>query len=154
MADDILAQSEADRIFALPKHAAEETVYPFPQRGDRLNIPLVCDDRRVELALDVRRGSIALEQMTYQNRAHRVVVLRRLDLAGPPHTNPDGEDLPCPHLHIYREGYGDKWAVPVPLDEFSDTEDLWQALKDFMEHCSILTPPQIRRTLFDDCGDS
>jgi hypothetical protein len=80
-----------------------------------------------------------------QNRARQVVVLVRLDLAGAPHCNPDGEELPCPHLHIYREGYGDRWARRVPASEFSNVEDLWQTLQDFMRYCKVAKPPNIQK---------
>jgi hypothetical protein len=41
----------------------------------------------------------------------------RLDLDGPPHRNPDDQEIPCPHLHIYRAGYGDSGpSPPRPTD--------------------------------------
>jgi hypothetical protein len=66
--------------------------------------------------LDLARGQIKLTKATYQNRARQAIVLMRLDLDGPPHRNPDDQEIPCPHLHFYREGYGDKWAIPPPPD--------------------------------------
>ncbi|NQU21722.1 MAG: hypothetical protein HQ567_10595 [Candidatus Nealsonbacteria bacterium] len=68
----------------------------------------------------------------------------RLDVDGPPHQNPDGEEMPSPHLHVYREGYGDKWAVPVPA-EFTDTSDLVCTLRDFMKYCNVQECPSIQR---------
>ena len=53
-----------------------------------------------------------------------------------------------PHLHVYREGYGDKWAVPVPADRFGNLADVWQTLSDFMGYCNITQPPRIQRGLF------
>ena len=75
-------------------------------------------------------------------------MLLRLDLGGAPHRKPDGEEIPVPHLHVYREGYGDKWAVPVPVGCFGNLDDVWQALRDFMEYCNIAQPPRIQRGLF------
>jgi hypothetical protein len=63
---------------------------------------------------------IDLIKGTYQNRARYVVVLVRLDFGGKPHRNPDGEEIASPHLHIYREGVGDKWAYPVTADRFAN----------------------------------
>jgi hypothetical protein len=37
-----------------------------------------------------------------------MVVLVRLDLGGAPHRNPFDEEIGVPHLHLYREGFGDK----------------------------------------------
>jgi len=73
-----------------------------------------------------------------------VDILLRLDVDGPPHQNPDGEEMPSPHLHVYREGYGDKWAVPVPA-EFTDTSDLVCTLRDFMKYCNVQECPSIQR---------
>jgi hypothetical protein len=72
----------------------------------------------------------------------------RLDLGGPPHCNPDGAEITCPHLHVYREGYGDKWAYPAPSDRYPDTRDLFSTLAAFMQDCNITDPPQIDKGLF------
>lgn len=79
-------------------------------------------------------------KVTYQNRARQVIPLARLDLNGPPHRNPDGSELPCPHLHLYREGYGTKWAIPVPTNDFTDLTDIWTSFSDFMRYCNITKP--------------
>jgi hypothetical protein len=72
----------------------------------------------------------------------------RLDLDGPTHRNPDGQEIPCPHLHIYREGYGDKWAIAAPLDRYADTADLFSTCDVFMQHCNITGPAKMQRGLF------
>ena len=111
-------------------------------------IPLVSADAREKFLLDIYRGKIDLCKVTYQNRARQVVVLVRLDLGGRPHQNPDGEEITVPHIHIYREGYGDKWAQELDPEVFPDTDDLWEALQAFMRYCNITRPPCIERSLF------
>lgn len=96
----------------------------------------------------MQRGRIDLLKVTQQNRARVVVVLIRLDLGGSTHRNPDGQEIPCSHLHIYREGFGDKWAIPVPVQQFRNIPDLWQTLEDFMVYCNITRPPNINKVLF------
>lgn len=86
-------------------------------------------------------SNIALKG-TYQNRVRQSIVLIRYDFGGSPHRNPDDEEIGSPHLHVYREGYGDKWAFPVP-DSFADTTNLWQVLCDFMVYCHIILTPHI-----------
>ncbi len=98
--------------------------------------------------LDINRGRINLDKVTYQNRARQVFPLVRLDLNGPPHRNPDGEEVACPHLHLYQEGFMDKWAFPVPTRSFRSLADLWQTLRDFMRYCNIVESPNIQRGLF------
>ncbi len=68
----------------------------------------------------------------------------RLDLDGPPHRNPDDREIPCLHLHIYREGYGDKWASPAPIDRYPNVQDLFSTFEAFMRHCNITEPPQLK----------
>ena len=98
--------------------------------------------------LDVTRAQIKLTKATYQNRARQAIILMRLDLDGPPHRNPDGEEIPCPHLHVYREGFGTKWAVAAPVDRYNDTLDLVSTCEAFMRHCNITGPSKMQKGLF------
>jgi hypothetical protein len=148
MADINLTQSEADALIAMEKYRASEEHSDFPTGGESLALPLQSPDRREQFILDLSRGRVDLLKVKMQNRARQVVVLARLDLGGSPHCNPDGEEVAVPHLHLYREGYADKWAVPVPPDRFRDPRDAWTTLEDFMRYCNITRPPHIERGLF------
>jgi len=148
MPDIHLTQGEADALIAMEKHRTDETRYSYPNLGGLMTVPLRSPDRREQFILDVQRGRIDLLKVTHQNRARAVVVLVRLDLGGAPHRNPDGQEIPCPHLHIYREGFGDKWAAPIPADKFSNPADLWGTLHEFMSYCNITKPPRIDKVLF------
>jgi len=143
MADLNLTQAEADALIALAKHRVDRTEWDYPDLGGEVSIPLVSADRREQFVLDLRRGRIDLAKGTYQNRGRQVVVLVRLDFGGAPHRNPGS-----PHLHLYREGFGDKWAVPAPGGYFRDLANPWQTLDDFMLYCNVVEPPNIRRGLF------
>jgi len=148
MADINLTQGEADALIAMEKHRTTEDRSDFPMGGDSLVLPLQSPDKREQFLLDLSRGRIDLQKVKMQNRGRQVVVLVRLDLGGAPHRNPDGEEIATPHLHVYREGYGDKWAMPVPADRFQDTSDVWTTLPDFLQYCNITQPPHIERGLF------
>ena len=113
-----------------------------------MSIPLQSVDKREQFLLDISRGLIDLGRGKYQNRARQVVVLVRLDFGGSPHRNPDGEEIGSPHLHIYREGFGDKWAIPLPADRFPRITNLRSTLDDFMQFCNITLPPNIESGLF------
>ena len=149
MAEIDLTQDEADALIAMPKLRTNDDVTYYPNPGDSLVIPLRSDDKTEDFLLDIRRGRIDLMKATYQNRARKTIVLVRLDLNGAPHRNPDGDEIACPHLHIYREGYGDKWAGPIPADSFSDSADQWAALLDFMRYCNITEPPDIQKGILE-----
>ena len=143
----LLTQQEADALLAMDKHFFGDERFSFPALGGALRIPLHSSDRREEFSLDITRSRILLEKNTFQARARKAVILARLDLAGPPHRNPDGDEINCPHLHLYREGYGDKWAIPLPaaLASFDDIVDLIEA---FMDYCQVVGKPIIERSLF------
>jgi hypothetical protein len=148
MADINLTQSEADALIAMEKHRVDDTQWEFPGPGARIEIPLTAADKRESFILDVTRARIRLTKATYQNRARQAIILLRLDLDGPPHRNPDDQEIPCPHLHIYREGFGDKWAMPAPPAEFPDTTNLFSTFEVFMKRCNITIPPEIQLGLF------
>lgn len=148
MADIDIPQAEADALIAMEKHRVDDREWLFANPGERLAIPLTSSDKREQFMLDVTRAQIKITKATFQNRARQAIILMRLDLDGPPHRNPDGEEVPCPHLHVYREGYGDRWAIPAPAARYPNTLDLFSTLDAFMIHCNITDPPNIERGLF------
>lgn len=148
MADMNLTQAEADALIGMEKQRVNEDRCDFPMGGQSLVLPLQSVDRREQFLLDLSRGRIDLLKVKMQNRGRQVVVLVRLDLGGAPHRNPDGEEIPVPHLHLYREGFGDKWAVAIVADRFTATSDLWRTLEEFLRFCNITQPPHIERGLF------
>ena len=147
MADIILTQEEADALLAMEKHRVNDELHLFPKQGQKVKMQLRSLDDREDFWLDVNRASVDLRKVTYQNRAREVVKLARLDLGGPPHTNPDGEEISTPHLHLYRENHGDSWAMPVPEDQFADLDDMWTTLQDFMDYCHVTEPPRLIKVM-------
>jgi hypothetical protein len=148
MSDLNLAQADADALLAMEKHRVDDTVYDFPGVGGTLRVPLQSPDKRESFYLDVTRGQIKLIKVTYQNRARGAAILARLDINGAPHRNPNDEEIECPHLHLYREGYGDKWAFPLPSEIFSNTTDNWLLFNEFLDFINVTLAPAIRRGLF------
>ncbi|CAM5217674.1 hypothetical protein CDEF62S_00649 [Castellaniella defragrans] len=146
MADDILAQADADTLLRMEKMPASTAAFEFPSLGGRIEVPLISCDEREQFSLDINRKRIALTT-GYQTRGRKIVVLARLDFAAP-HRNPDGSEVGVPHLHLYREGYGDKWAVEVSMGILSNPDDAWQVLHDFMRYCGVVEQPNITRGLF------
>ncbi|HWU16155.1 MAG TPA: hypothetical protein VN155_00595 [Devosia sp.] len=144
---DNLSQVEADELLSVEKHSASDEVHAFPATGEHLTLKLVTADEREFFNVDINRRSIALNKCTFNGRARSAVILARLDLNGAPHRNPDGEELPCPHLHLYREGYADKWAFPVPPGAFSDLSDLRTTCSDFLAYFNVTRPPVIQKDL-------
>lgn len=143
-----LTQAQADALIKMEKNGTSDRQYLFPMGGQSISVPLQSTDGREQFRLDISLGRIDIRKVKMQNRARQVVVLVRLDLGGPPHRNPDGEEIGTPHNHIFREGYGDKWAFPVPCDSFQELTDMWKTLNDCLQYCNVTRPPVILRGLF------
>lgn len=142
-----LSQSEADFLLALAKRRVDRKVQNYPGLGGGLSIPLASLDGKEQFILDLRRSRVNLAKGSYQNRARRVIVLTRLCFGGAAHPNPDGQEVGSPHIHLYRENYGDKWAYPLPVENFPQRGGQWETFQDFLRFCNITEPPDIRRGL-------
>lgn len=125
------------------------TRWVYPSAGGNLNIELRSVDGRERFLFDVTAGRISLEKASYQTRWRRATVLVRLCVNGSTHRNPDGQRLGRTHLHVYREGYHDKFAIPVP-NSFTDLNDRSRVLQDFCAYCNISTQPIYTQRLIDD----
>ena len=148
MAETNLSQSEADALLQMEKHCLDAREYTFSNPGQKEVIELVSADKREIFLLDLSRGRAEVRRIKMQNRARHTVILARLDLNGRIHTNPDGQEIATPHLHLYTEEFGDKWAYPVPPEKFADLNNVWKTLQDFVRFCNITKPPKIKRDLF------
>ena len=146
MADDTFPQSDADALLRMDKVRVDDAPVAFPDLGGRIEVQLASRDHREVFSLDIHRKQISLKT-GYQTRGRQTVVLARLDFAAP-HRNPDGVEVGVPHLHLYREGFADKWAYAVPEGFLKAPDDAWQVLQDFMAYCHIVEAPIIVRGLF------
>lgn len=142
-----LSQLDADHLFDLKKKRTRTLDEKMPGAGQKASVLLSSLDGREAFHLDITRNQLKLTKVTMQNRARTIVILARLDIDGSPHRNPDDVEVPCPHLHLYREGYDDKWAFPVPTGRFSDLTDLGKTLSEFMSFCNIVEPPVFKDSL-------
>ena len=147
MSNVALTQADADRLLALEKHRVDDQVWSPPHQGERVTVPLVSVDGHESFSLDLRRGRINFLKSTHQTRGRQIFVLARLDVGGGPHRNPNDEVIECPHLHLYREGFNDRWAYPVPPDRFSNLGDATRTLQDFMDYCNVTKPPLLQLVL-------
>lgn len=143
-----LSQSEADALIVMDKRRMDDKRWRLPDLGGSITVPLASLDGSESFQLDISRSRINLTKGKFQHRARVTFVLARIDIGGAPHRNPDDQEIPCPHIHLYREGYGDRWAYPVAANQFSDPSDHWQTLHDFMRFCRIVEEPAFDRGLF------
>jgi len=148
MSDLNLTQIEADNLISMVKIRINDESWEYPDLGGAISITLTSKDKTEHFLLDIGRSKIELQRGKYQNRARQVIVLVRLDFGGSPHRNPYDHEITCPHLHIYRQGYGDKWAFPAPLNKFPHLNNAWETLHDFNGYCNIIEPPIMTKGLF------
>ena len=52
------------------------------------------------------------------------------------------------HLHIYQEGFDDKWAYPIDPELFHDLDNAGFAFEDFCRFCHIGGIPPYQEVLF------
>jgi hypothetical protein len=148
MAEINLTQAEADGLFNMEKITLNNDPWDFPTQGMKIEIPLTSTDKRERFSLDIARGTINLQKVKFQNRTRQVVILARLEMAGPSHHNPDDTEIPTPHIHLYREGFADKWAFKIPSEAFRNLTDQWDTLQDFMAFCHVTRKPNILKVMF------
>ncbi|MDQ3020868.1 MAG: hypothetical protein M3R36_09900 [Bacteroidota bacterium] len=156
-----LTQDEADYLFDLEKIPLDKVTLNFPETANKTSVMFTSLDKREKFIFDITRAYIKINKITYQKRARKSFVLRRLDINGSPHKNPEVEDVPleilepynakeiaCPHLHIYVEGFHHKWAIPAEIF-FSDLNNSFDnILKDFFKYCNVTNIPPIQNVLF------
>lgn len=134
---DVLTQSEANILIKMPKFPQDAQIrYVYPMNEMRMEIPLISDDDRELFSLDLWKGKLSFKSK-YQTRGRKTIILVRVDLHGAPHRNPDGQEVPGSHIHLYQEGFDDKWAYPIDPEKFTNIHDLWQTFLDFMNFCNI-----------------
>lgn len=152
-----LTQDEADHLLSLEKTFVSDEIVEFHMSAAfQQTHDLRSRDRRELFLLDVERGVRARARLKFQTRARRTVVLARIDVAGKAHRNLDnyphrpGERFTGVHIHLYREGFGDRVAyLPEDLPTFkisNQPHDLdW--LTAFMDFCNIIDRPAIQTVM-------
>ncbi|WP_218837877.1 DUF6978 family protein [Candidatus Methanoperedens nitratireducens] len=158
VSEKMLTQDEANILIGLPKVKKYDDIYAFPSPGDTLMVPVISQNGLENFLIDINRGRIQITKCTYQERHQERTILLRLDIDGPPHHNPyvetlplpdlepyNGRIIPCPHVHLYVEGFMDKWAIPAPTDKFPNTIDLFKTIEDFLDYCNVIDKPKFWR---------
>ncbi|NGP59866.1 hypothetical protein FLT15_16290 [Paenibacillus thiaminolyticus] len=147
----MLSQLEADRLIELVKSLVKNQQILLPSPGNKMQLDAQ-SHKNEKFIIDIRRGRVKISKASFQTRYKNSIPLIRLDVDGPDHPNPDGEIIPCPHIHIYREGAELKWAYPLKIEgnkDFSDLRDLTQVLIDFLHYNNIDNiPTYIADSLF------
>lgn len=160
----MLSNESAKMLFEVSKYTEKQT-YFAPDHGKTSSIKVFTQDDRCkeeEFIIDINRKCLILEKRTFQLRTG--MILRRLDFYSG-HQNPEEINYLSAnldqnilnmmikyknyrfkkeaHMHLYIDGYADKWAFP--LTEFGkfDTSNIVTTIKDFLTYCNVANNPKI-----------
>lgn len=140
----MLSQEDVEYLLELVKVLSGTSSITLPTPGKSLELDVVAKESKERFVIDVnRKGTINVKKATFQTRYQKSIVLLRLDIEGSPHRNPNEEVIPCPHIHVYKEGYGASWAYPLEKEIITDTSDLLQVLIDFLKYNNVNKVPPI-----------
>lgn len=141
----MLTQEEFNYIIALKKEFKENNQITLESKWSR---DIVAIETRDMFILDYYIGTIALTKFTYNKRYRKTIAILRFDSSGR-HTNPDGQVFDGPHVHIYRENYGDKFAFYVSeIGINTDAIEKINVLENFLKYCNVINYPEIQQALF------
>lgn len=138
-----LTQDQADHLVAMEKFF--RTINPkIPKSGESAIFDLSDRSGLNEFYFDIdRRGKIEFKHKL-QERYETNDILVRLDVNSPDHLNPDGTKVGRNHLHIYREGYADRWAFDLDTCNFGTYNTFQEYFSRFCEFCKIVIPDNVQ----------
>ncbi|MEC0310139.1 hypothetical protein P4H67_25630 [Paenibacillus lautus] len=146
----LLNQNEVNELLSMLKSLRNNNRVTFPTSGESIALEAESNSTNDKFLIDINRKGQITFRCTYQTRFKKSNILLRLDLQGPAHTNPDMTKIPVPHLHIWREGFEDRWAYPLGDHIDTDPENLVNVLIAFLEYNNFTEVPSIveQHTLF------
>lgn len=141
----ILKQIESELLIDCEKYFMDTSIIQLDRNNRTINRVIKSVDNKDDFILDISKGRINLSKVKYQSRHKQSnSILLRIDTSsGSRHLNPDGQFIDCPHIHIYKEGYGDKWAYPLDPKIFTNPNDTILLLKEFLAYFNVSEIPQI-----------
>jgi len=138
-----LTNSEYNQLRTIEKEFKDNTqliVGPSPIHWSR---DILSKDRSEQFILDCYRGSFEVKKFTYNKRYRQSIVIARLDSMGR-HTNPDDSVVVGPHVHLYTEGFGDKFAYPISSINLSDPFTIEEGLLSLLTYFNVTNIPSIQ----------
>ena len=99
----MMTQSEADDLIEVLKELQSiDKIIQFPEPNIQIKLEAksVLRDDDLFVFYTNRKGQYNLSKCSYIMRYKNIQNLIRIDLEGPPHDNPDGTVVECPHIHI------------------------------------------------------
>lgn len=137
-----LTQLEFDYLMGQEKRFEDESTILLGPAPLQWSKKIQSTSTKDTFSLDFYRGTFRLEKYTYNHRFKQTTVLMRFDSYGE-HTNPDGERINGHHVHIYKEGFGDKFAYPSSNFGIESSDTIEVILRKMLVYCNIKRIPPI-----------
>lgn len=100
--------------FNEPKEFIKTKPVSFPEQNQAVSLKGKGSLTKAAYIMNINRKRCIFKRITYQNRLEKTsIILARLDIDTKPHRNPDGSLIGGTHLHLYQEGFGDRWAFAL-----------------------------------------
>lgn len=133
-----LTDSEARFLLEIEKIVTENSI-DIPIDGDKCGLNLERHDNNDNvLIIHIVSSSKNKEKYTFNVVYNKCITILRIDIGGSlVHINPDGTEIPVPHMHIYRDGFDDTFAIPLP-DSFSDVDNIAKVLYDLFAYSNVI----------------
>ena len=131
----ILSQEDADTLQIIEKALTNpKQVHLPPPNGTKIHaIHYWRDNRRKDdMKLSTYHAQKNKKKVSYRILYNSCILLIRVDT----------QDA-TPHINLYREHYGDRFAYPLPK-EFKDADDIVQLFMDFLSYSNIININEIQ----------
>ena len=140
-----LSQDEADRLIRMLKTTLT-TEINFPTMNTATEFDVQGDTTHDLFTIKIFRSKIKHNKYAFGARIKKdSILLLELHInPGNPHSNPDGEKIIGSHWHIYREGYGRKFAFPAS-DLYDD--NFVENTMFFFERFNLIEKPNVNYQL-------
>lgn len=139
-----LTQQEAQNLLELLKKCVD-TKISMPSQGYREDYDVYAiENRNEKFIISINRKNSLTDKVSFVARYLRNnTILLRLDIAPTaPHKNPPGfqyEEINGTHLHIYREGFESRYAIPFDVKD----ELLEDKFLSFLKMFKVVNEPII-----------
>lgn len=127
-----LSQQEADRLIALIKETVD-TMLRLPAAGQKhRRFSVIATDGPEVFDIQPYQGALEPQKQHFTALLDTPKIrLMHLCINGRKHRNPDGTVIGGTHLHIYREGFSDSYAIPIDITSPDFADNLMFFLKEF-----------------------
>ena len=144
-----LTQEEADTLREIEKILINPHKFRIPLQGKTEEYPVcyqIANMDKDNMSISAFHGNKDIFKVSIRLKYNGNIILTRIDSRDQTrHINPDKTIIEAlqPHIHIYREGYDDKFAYPLPR-EFSDATNVCSLFRDFLSYSHVINLDEIR----------